>query len=623
MADASADHRVGEVLEGRYRIIERIASGGMGVVYRAERVGLGRYVAIKFLSAAGATDEQSIQRFEREARAMSLLSHPHVVSVMDFGVAGTPYIVMDYVTGRPLNDLIDTGPLAALRAVHIIRQVTAGLAHAHGHGIIHRDVKPANVMLTEATGTGDFVRILDFGLAKLRGGANLSSTNIVVGTPSYMAPEQTRGKETDGRADVYASGVLLFELLTGDKPFIGGDTFETLRMHQRDPVPPLGAVAGNPELSVALEGVVHRAMAKEPEDRFQTALEMGDALKAIATDHQRKHARPRGKARATDLGRAETLPSLVARIEPEPEPTRDPPEPTPAPPEPTEVTDEASPLPPRRDSSAGTLFLLLILIAGGGAGWYWWKEQQAMRGQEAARSAASGTEGTAGEGILAVGDAGAAILVPDGAAALAIDAAAAPADAAVLDAPIEVEELEDWVILDDAGVPVPDAATAPAAPDPGAAIDAGITALDPAAAPPAPPKPKPIVVRRAADAKALMARGDIAAAAAGLNQLIRKHPKNAYYHLLLAHLNYDRGWRSEALKGYGTAARLKPLYRRYRSINDNAINSLASSKTRGRATFLITRVLKRSALPFLRRAAKSHRSPSVRQRAAALIKRIR
>src|SRR5690606_19634513 len=148
-----------------------------------ERLKIGRQVAIKFLHESYAQDPQFIARFERETVVMSRLAHPHCVSVIDFGVAGAPYVVMEYVAGRTLRSLVERGPVGVQRAVHITRQILAGLAHAHAQSIVHRDIKPANVMLTEATGTGDHVRILDFGLATLRGAqsADLSHTQIVLG----------------------------------------------------------------------------------------------------------------------------------------------------------------------------------------------------------------------------------------------------------------------------------------------------------------------------------------------------------------------------------------------------------------------------------------------------------
>jgi serine/threonine-protein kinase len=268
-----SDPRIGSVVQDRYTVTDRLSSGGMGVVYRAERLGLGRVVAIKFLHAAYSGEADFVNRFEREARLMSRLEHPNIVKVIDFGVAGSPYIVMDFVSGATLADLLEDGAMDPARAVGIARQVLAGLAHAHDRGVVHRDIKPANIMLSEAEGAGDHVQLLDFGLAKLRD-ADQSMTSMVVGTPSYMSPEQAAGRSVDGRADLYATGVLLFELLVGDKPFRADEPMAVLQMHLHDPVPPL------PGISAALAAAVDKAMAKDPADRFQRPGEMSEALAA-------------------------------------------------------------------------------------------------------------------------------------------------------------------------------------------------------------------------------------------------------------------------------------------------------------------------------------------------------
>jgi len=277
----SDDPRIGTLLQERYRVLDVIAAGGMGVVYRGERVGLQRTVAIKFLHGDVAQREQFRKRFEIEARAMSRLSHPHCVSVIDFGVADVPYFVMDYVTGRPLGKLIEEGPIPIRRALHITRQLLAGLAHAHSQGIVHRDIKPDNLILDEALGTRDHLRILDFGLAKLRDhGVDLTS-GLAVGTPSYMAPEQTSSEPVDTRTDLYAVGIVLYEMLTGTKPFRADSIAELIRL-QRDGAPvPIRTVRPDAEFSLKLEGVVLRALAKRPAARFQTASEMAAALEAL------------------------------------------------------------------------------------------------------------------------------------------------------------------------------------------------------------------------------------------------------------------------------------------------------------------------------------------------------
>ena len=212
---------------------------------------------------------------------MSRLSHPHCVSVIDFGVVDVPYFVMDYVTGRPLGRLIEQGPIPIRRALHITRQLLAGLAHAHSQGIVHRDIKPDNLILDEALGTHDHLRILDFGLAKLRDfGVDLTS-GLAIGTPSYMAPEQTFSEPVDARTDLYAVGIVLYEMLTGTKPFRADSTAELIRLQREGAPVPIRTVRPDAGFSTTLEGVVLRALAKRPAARFQTAGEMAAALEAI------------------------------------------------------------------------------------------------------------------------------------------------------------------------------------------------------------------------------------------------------------------------------------------------------------------------------------------------------
>jgi len=274
---------VGAVLDGRYKVLEPVAEGAMGVVYRAERVKLGRVVAVKVLHDQLPNELSSRQRFEIEAMAMAKLEHPHCAAVLDVGTHdGRPFVVMDYVTGQDLKSLILDGPVPAERAVEIVRQVLSGLAHAHELGIIHRDVKPANIMLSQKAGLGDHVTILDFGLARLQ--AEKSSgltTGIVVGTPAYMAPEQIRGTKLDARVDVYACGVLLMELLTGQKPFHSpkDDPIEVVQMHLKKPPPRLGDLAPGRDFG-ELEAIVARALAKNADERYQSATEFAAVLEA-------------------------------------------------------------------------------------------------------------------------------------------------------------------------------------------------------------------------------------------------------------------------------------------------------------------------------------------------------
>jgi serine/threonine-protein kinase len=333
-----ADERIGAVLDNRYRIVSRIASGSMGVIYRGERIKLGRSVAIKVLHTPLANQERFLKRFEVEARALSRLSHPNCVSIIDFGVADAPYLVMEFIHGRALKELIEQRALPAPRALHIFRQILAALAHAHGHGIVHRDIKPGNIMLTEATGTGDFIRILDFGLAKL---ANVgmaedeTGSPKVVGTPFYMSPEQASGKKGDVRSDVYSSGILLFEMLTGKKPFDSEEMLEVLNMHVEQTPPLLRSVARR-RFSEELEAAVQRALAKKPGKRFQTALEFAEALDRTPEADLPLHRFHGSVPRATTEGTG------VVRV----------------------------PIPPRRRLAALLALMVAVALAAAGA-WYY------------------------------------------------------------------------------------------------------------------------------------------------------------------------------------------------------------------------------------------------------------
>ena len=284
---------VGAVLDGRYQVIEPIAEGAMGSVYRAERLKLGRAVAIKLMHEELPDQLSSRERFEREAKLMALLEHPHCVSVIDFGVHdGKPFLVMDLVRGTSLLDVIARGALDLPRAAELARQILSGLAHAHELGIIHRDIKPANLMLTATTGLGEQIRILDFGLARPTEPTSTKlTTGIAVGTPNYMAPEQCQGQQVDERTDLYAVGVVLFEMLTGKKPFLADDPVAVVRKHMKDPPPTLAAVA--PGDYGEFEAVVARALAKAPGDRYASAHDMSAAIDAaLASRKTFGHAVP-------------------------------------------------------------------------------------------------------------------------------------------------------------------------------------------------------------------------------------------------------------------------------------------------------------------------------------------
>ncbi|CAN5707384.1 hypothetical protein BH11MYX2_BH11MYX2_00080 [soil metagenome] len=281
----------GTVLDGRYNVIEEVARGAMGVVYRAERVGLGKIVALKVMHDELPDELSARKRFEIEAKAMAKLEHPNCAAVLDIGVHdGRAFVVMDFITGSDLKLLVDQGPLPPARAIAIMRQVLSGIAHAHELGIVHRDIKPANIMISHKAGLGDHVKILDFGLARLQAeqsGTKLT-TGIVVGTPAYMAPEQIRGQDIDARCDLYSAGIVLFELLTAEKPFHSekDDPIEVVSMHLKLKPPRLADKLPNVYFG-PLEDIVAKALQKNPNDRYQTATSMVEALDAAAKDLER------------------------------------------------------------------------------------------------------------------------------------------------------------------------------------------------------------------------------------------------------------------------------------------------------------------------------------------------
>jgi serine/threonine-protein kinase len=274
------DPLIGATVDRRWHILDQLGAGGMGVVYRAERVGLGKQVALKFLHQSVAESKAAVARFEREAKAISRLHHMHCISILDHGVyRRQPYIVMEFVPGKQLTE-IDMAAVTPSRAVAMMRQILLGLAHAHSRGVIHRDLKLSNVMLVEMTGTEDLVKILDFGLARISGvNEELSLTEgMIAGTPSYMSPEQALGKKTDLRTDIYSAGVMLYVLATGKRPFTADGATQLLQMQVKDAPPSPRRMAPQKRISEALERVILRALEKKPADRFQTVSEFVAAL---------------------------------------------------------------------------------------------------------------------------------------------------------------------------------------------------------------------------------------------------------------------------------------------------------------------------------------------------------
>jgi serine/threonine-protein kinase len=280
------DELIGRTIAS-YRILEPLGRGGMGVVYLAEDVELGRQVALKLLPAGALDDPERRQRFEREARTLAAVTHPHIATPYAAGEdGGIAYLAMERLPGPSLEQMLEAGPLPVARAVAIARDVASALACAHAADIVHRDVKPGNVML----GADGEVKLMDFGLAKLAAGsarrgdpgdplaAFSTEDGIVVGSPMYMSPEHAQGLATDERSDLFSLGSVLYEMVSGRAPFRGLHAVGVLLSLTRGEVAPLH------EAPPALRAIVERCMAPRPEDRFASAQELVDALDALAPE---------------------------------------------------------------------------------------------------------------------------------------------------------------------------------------------------------------------------------------------------------------------------------------------------------------------------------------------------
>jgi eukaryotic-like serine/threonine-protein kinase len=265
---------------GRYEVLNKLGAGGMAEVYLGRDPFMQRQVAIKVMSPALAADPEVHRRFEREAVVIAALEHSYIVPVYDFGYMGQqPYLVMRYMSGGSLKEHIeDYGALPLATAVGIIERMASALDEAHSRGIVHRDLKPDNMLLDHQGGT----YLSDFGLVKiLIGNTTGTKGNFFAGTPAYMAPEQVHGRfPIDGRTDVYALGMSLFEMLTGQQPYADNNPMKLMMKQVNEPVPSLAAF--NPSLDSRLDAVLQRALAKTPEGRYESVLAFTDALRAVA-----------------------------------------------------------------------------------------------------------------------------------------------------------------------------------------------------------------------------------------------------------------------------------------------------------------------------------------------------
>lgn len=276
------DPLIGMVIQDRYRIESLVAKGSMGVIYKATQQSIGRDVAIKVMHGYLVSDEESMKRYHKEAKAASRLNHPNITTVYDFGVlaSGQPYIVMDLLQGKALSDILQQrGQLTPNQTMMVMNQVCQALTEAHARGVVHRDIKPENIVIEELPdGRNIHIKVVDFGIATFAAEGEdtigkITKTGTVCGSPFYMSPEQCDGGKVDKRSDLYSLGIVLFECLTGKVPFDSKDIYQVLTMQVKDPPPRLKKIRPDLQFSDEIELVVNKALAKEPDARYQTAQE--------------------------------------------------------------------------------------------------------------------------------------------------------------------------------------------------------------------------------------------------------------------------------------------------------------------------------------------------------------
>lgn len=359
----STDPLINKVIEGKYLIKERIGGGAMGSIYKAEHISLSKTVVLKILHRHLIRDESHVKRFSREAKAASRLNHPNCISIIDFGQTseGLSYIVMEYLAGKDLcRILFEEGPLSYERTIHIISQVLDALDEAHSNGVIHRDLKPENIMIEKIRSDPDFVKVLDFGIAKIQdltrseqAASFKTATGMVFGTPEYMSPEQIRGEELDGRSDLYSLGVVMYQMLTNTLPFEGESVIEVATKHLRETPTPIEVK--RPGIPPKLSQFVMRLLSKKREDRFQSAAEAKKfLLESVEQDKTKKEHDHIDSVFSRTTIRVERPENLVP-LEPESQPTRmleNPPV------FPTTTTTS------KKFSSFGNLLLLILVLFG-------------------------------------------------------------------------------------------------------------------------------------------------------------------------------------------------------------------------------------------------------------------
>lgn len=384
---------IGQVFEGRYRIIEMIGEGASGWVFKAEHVTMGQGVALKVLREEAKQNMQMVKRFISEARTSSQLRDPHTVRVFDFGAAddGELFIAMEWLVGKPLSDALEeVGHLPPARVAHITRQICYGLREAHNLGLVHRDLKPENVFLVESGGDPDFAKILDFGIAKAVEGQALSERRTkltemgaTLGTPWYMSPEQACALDLDRRSDLYSLGVMMYEMLSGELPFDGDVGMKVLMQHVNDLPPPLPESVGGVGIPEDLRDLTMQLLEKKPSLRPADAEEVANRLKRSAARWTSPHLAAQTPAyRSTAEAATQTSPAVEqAKVAPAPV-----------------APAIASPAP--RGRGGLIAFLVIALLAAGGAAAYFALSDRGSNSPNGKDGSKTGTAGAVDSGAV-------------------------------------------------------------------------------------------------------------------------------------------------------------------------------------------------------------------------------
>lgn len=321
---AEIEDEIKKNLGDKYEVLSLVGRGGMGAVYKVRDKNLHKTFAIKVLNSNLVEDKSSVKRFEQEARAASHLTHPNLVAVYDFGMGGggAPFLVMDYLDGTSLAELIGKeGFIDAPRALDIFIQVVEAVAHAHLKGVIHRDIKPNNIIVTRAENGTDFVKLIDFGIAKVlpseaRATQNLTQTGEIFGSPLYMSPEQCQGQKLDARSDIYGIGCVMYEALTGRPPFEGDNPIQTILKHINESPVPINTLKQDYQIPKDLERLILRCLEKEPADRYQSAHDLLKDLEHVRDGKPIKitKLRRRGAGKKAVLVRALAILAILSSL---------------------------------------------------------------------------------------------------------------------------------------------------------------------------------------------------------------------------------------------------------------------------------------------------------------------